>query len=425
MATSSDEQSTSGGWLISPDFRRLWSGEFLSTIGSEASSLAYSLLSLSVTNSPTKAGLVTGAIFLGRVLFRLPAGLLADRYSRRRTMITADSVRLVVAASVGGAVILGWISFMHLLVAAFLDGAAFVFFRPAEAAAIRRIVSSEKLSSALARNESRQYLATVGGRPLGGALYGLSSAAPFMFDSVSFLVSLLNVARVSTDLGPDARTPSSSPGLLGQLPAGLRWFRQTPFLVVSLAWSAFMNFLFGAAYFFLVIVSRQNGASAFQISLVLALTAGGAFVGSTMAPWIERRLRLIQLLAIVGIAWSLFLIGMASTKNVVGLGVLLTLMLTLAPAVNVALGTIEMRVMPDHLVGQVTSTGAAVATVTQPLAPFLTGALLADFGAARTATLLGTWVLLVTIVTTLPRRNRDSARELIRLSNQQSEHGPG
>jgi MFS family permease len=422
MVTRTGERSESGGWLISPDFRRLWSGEFLSTVGSEASSLAYSLLSLSVTGSPAKAGLVTGAIFLGRVLFRLPAGLFADRYSRRRTMIAADVVRFVVAASVGGAAIFGWVSFAHLLAAAFLDGAAFVFFRPAEMAAIRRIVAPNRLNSALARNESRQYLATVGGRPLGGALYGVSSAVPFIFDAISFLISLLNVTRISTDLGPDARASDAPPRLGGQLLAGWRWFRQTPFLVISLAWSAFMNFLFGAAYFFLVIVTRQNGASAFHISLVLALTAGGAFAGSTIATWIGRRLRLIPLLVTVGIAWSLSLMGMASTKDVIALGVLLTLMLTLAPAVNVALGTIEMRVMPDHLVGQVTSTGAAVATATQPLAPFVTGALLAVFGAARTATLLGASVLLITVVTTLPRRNRYAARELIRLSSQSETH---
>src|SRR3954454_18865178 len=81
------------------DFVLLESGRLLSTTGSQLTTIAYPLLVLALTHSPSRAGIVSFARFIPSALFALPAGVAADRWSRKRMMIAADGVRAVAIAS--------------------------------------------------------------------------------------------------------------------------------------------------------------------------------------------------------------------------------------------------------------------------------------------------------------------------------------
>ena len=78
----------------------LWSGEVLSELGSQTSTVAYPLLVLALTGSAAKAGVVGLAKWLPLAVFSLPAGVLADRVDRKRLMIGCDAVRMLAAASI-------------------------------------------------------------------------------------------------------------------------------------------------------------------------------------------------------------------------------------------------------------------------------------------------------------------------------------
>lgn len=93
------------------DFVLLQAGQALSTIGSEASGLAYTLLVLALTNSPAKAGLAGFARLVPYALFALPAGVAVDRWNRKRLMIWSDIVRVVALASLGVSVASGRVTF--------------------------------------------------------------------------------------------------------------------------------------------------------------------------------------------------------------------------------------------------------------------------------------------------------------------------
>src|SRR5690349_3793074 len=121
------------------DFVLLWVGEAVSTFGSQMSLVAYPLLVLGMTGSPAKAGV---AAFVNRVpifLFQLHAGALADRWSRKRVLVLTDLGRAAVVGSVAIALLIGVLSYLQVLVVAFLEGALPVLFRPAIPAGLARI----------------------------------------------------------------------------------------------------------------------------------------------------------------------------------------------------------------------------------------------------------------------------------------------
>src|SRR5260370_24321947 len=77
-------------WL-NRDYMLLWSGQVVSNVGTQVSTLAFPLLILAVTGSPAQAGFVGALRALPYVIFSLPAGALLDRWDRKRTMILCDT----------------------------------------------------------------------------------------------------------------------------------------------------------------------------------------------------------------------------------------------------------------------------------------------------------------------------------------------
>ena len=160
------------------EFNLLWGSQSLSDLGDGIASLALSLLVLVNTGSPVSAGLVGTLTQAARLLFRLPAGVLVDRFDRRRALIACDSVRLTVFAVLTAAVITDRASLLLICVVAVLDAAAGAVFSTAEDASLRSIVPIDQLPDAVARNEARSYSTALAGPPLGGFLFGLGHVVP-------------------------------------------------------------------------------------------------------------------------------------------------------------------------------------------------------------------------------------------------------
>src|SRR5215212_3580115 len=106
------------------DFVFLQSGQLLSDVGRQVTQLAYPLLVLAMTGSPAKAGIVTFVRVLATTVVGLPAGVVADRWDRKRLMIGADAVRVVLIGGFAVALMLGSVPFWVIPVVAFLEGGA-------------------------------------------------------------------------------------------------------------------------------------------------------------------------------------------------------------------------------------------------------------------------------------------------------------
>ena len=124
------------------DFNLLWSGQALSDMGTQMSTIAYPLLILAVTGSAAKAGIVGSSTILGTLLLLLPAGVAADRWPRKKILVITSIVQLAVGATVVPAIVTGHIYLAHLAAVGFLQGGALAFYTGASRGAIRRICSA-------------------------------------------------------------------------------------------------------------------------------------------------------------------------------------------------------------------------------------------------------------------------------------------
>ena len=239
------------------NFVLLQSGQLLSTLGNQTSVVAYPLLVLAVTHSPAKAGLVAFAGILPYPLFVLPAGLVADRWDRKRVMIVTDVVRALALGGLVAAIAGGDPPFALIFAVAFIDGTAFAFFNIAEVGALRAVVPREQLPAAAAAEQARASSVVLAGPPLGGFLFGLGRSLPFLLDAVSYVFSLASVIAIRIPFQEQVAVPEGS--LRTQLVEGFRWLWGQPFLRGCAILFAFTNFAGNALYLFLVVAAQHRG----------------------------------------------------------------------------------------------------------------------------------------------------------------------
>src|SRR5882762_9581020 len=125
-----------------------------------------------------QTGLLQTALTLPFILFAIPAGLLADRSSRRWLMAGAEALRAAALAGVLIAIWLGWMTLPLLALLGFVAVCGTVAYSVAAPALVPSLVTSQQLPTANARIELARTVAFASGPALGGVLVGWVGAAP-------------------------------------------------------------------------------------------------------------------------------------------------------------------------------------------------------------------------------------------------------
>jgi predicted MFS family arabinose efflux permease len=187
------------------DFRWLWVGGSISSLGSWLLVLAVPAHLFIVTGSLAKTGLSLAAGYLPQLLLGPVAGALADRWDRRRLMINASLGQAAAVAMMLLALSPGRYWILYAALAAESSGA--VLFAPAVRARTPAIVGTgPMLTSANSLNALRDGVVRLVGGPLGGILLAaLGIRALICADVVSYLIGA--TAGLMT-----SRVPGDRPG---------------------------------------------------------------------------------------------------------------------------------------------------------------------------------------------------------------------
>jgi len=390
MSTSADEGVIDSGrprslWRNS-DFLLLWSGQAVSTTGTQVSSLALPLLVLALLHSPAQAGFIAAPRAVPYLVFSLPAGALIDRWDRKRVMILCDAARCLVYGSVPLAYALGRLTLVHLYAVALIEGTAFVFFNIAEVACLPRVVSAEHLPHANALNQSGEAAGYILGPGLGGFLIGLARTTvagamlAYAADAVSYLVSVASLSVIRTPFQGD-RTRGAARSLRAEIAEGVRFLGAHARLRTLAALTLSINVLFGPLTLVLVVLLRDDlHADPRTIGLLFSLSSGGALAGAAVAPWAKGRLGFGQiiigttLLQAVGVA----IIAVAGSPPVIVVGGAFVFFTD--PISNVASRSYRLSLIPDALQGRVNSVYRLFALGGTPLGTAVGGVLLGPLG---------------------------------------------
>ena len=235
-----------------------------------------------------QTGLLQTALTLPFILFAIPAGLLADRISRRWVMAGSEALR---AAALAGILLLIWLGQMTLPLLSLLGFIAVcgtVAYSVAAPALVPSLVSSQQLPAANARIELARTIAFASGPALGGVLVGWVGAAPaFGFAAA---LSVIAVVLLSGIYEP-ARAPVPRRHPLQDIKEGAGFVLHQPLLRPVFI----TQFICNTASFLLLAVfvpyaMRHLGLSATGVGTTLAMYGVGMVVGALAATRVMKRL---------------------------------------------------------------------------------------------------------------------------------------
>jgi MFS family permease len=355
------------------DFALLWVSQLVSSGGSQITAIAYPLLVLSLTGSSAKAGLVAFARLLPMALFALPAGLAADHWNRRRLMIAAHALRAVAVGTLGVLIVLGDIAFWVIPVVAFVEGGGAAIYSTASAGAFRAVVPKQQLPDAVAVVTGREAAISLAAPPIGGALFGVARALPFLVHAASYAVSTVLLVLMRTPF-QEEREVDAAP-LRTRVAEGFRFLWAHPFLRTCAFLFGLANFVGPGVLLAIVVIAESEGLTGGEVGLLVSVFGAAVLLGSFLSPYIRRRLPLRGVLLLELWTWvgcGLFVIWPSVyvlTASIVPTGLAI-------PSTDSVVRSYQLAMTPDRLIGRVNSVQTTIGLLIAPLGPLVAGVLL-------------------------------------------------
>jgi predicted MFS family arabinose efflux permease len=351
----------------------LQAGQLLSNVGSQSSSIAYPLLVLAVTGSAAQAGVVAFLRTLPAALLALPAGLAADHWNRKHLMIVADAVRVLALGTLALTILLDWIAFWLITLVAFVEGAGTALFWSAHVGALRSVVPKRQLPAATATETGRLAVVRLAGPPLGGALFSVARALPFIVDAVSYAFSTLSLLVMRTPF-QEEREPDVST-LRSRLAEGFRFVWGRPFLRTCALLFALTNVIGPGVLLAIVVIGTRDGLSGGEVGALVAAFGVCLLLGSFLSPLVRRALPVRAVLVLELWTWlgcSIFLIW--PSVYVLAASILPTALAI--PSTDSVVHGYRIAMTPDRLLGRAEAVTTTIALLIAPLGPLAAGVLI-------------------------------------------------
>jgi predicted MFS family arabinose efflux permease len=236
------------------------------------------------------------------------------------------------------------------------------------------------------------------GPPLGGLLFSVARALPFLTDTLSFLCSMTTTALTRPQFqAATERVKSVRAGLT----EGFAWLRRQPFYLTTSLLFAAGNPVYTGLYLLAILLARHHGASSAAVGAMFAIVGVGGVLGALAAAPARRRLSARAVIAggerLLLVCVLLLLIA----RSALVIGLLVAAAEFVTPIGNSLVAGSRVAATPDHLQGRVAAVSATVAMCLGWLGPLAVGFAFQHAGATTTIAAVALWSLALATAATL------------------------
>lgn len=376
------------------NLRLFFLGQGISLIGTWMQQVAMAWLVYRLTDSAFLLGVIGFASQFPSLLMAPFAGVLADRWSRYRMVVTTQVLAMAQAVALASLVITGAVQVWHLIALAVVVGAINGVDIPARQALLVKLVDArEDLPNAIALNSSMFNAARLVGPALGGVLIGLWGEGPvFVLNALSFVPVLAALSMMHLSRKRGARAGA----MLTQIRAGFGYafgFAPTRDLLILLAGIS----LVGIPYVVLFPVFARDilGGDAATLGLLTSSSGAGALSGALYLASRDSIRGLGRLIARASMLFGVTLIVFALSRHaalssaalvVGGFGMMLT---------TASVNTVLQTLVGEDMRGRIMSLYTMAFMGMMPIGSLVGGAVAARLGAPAAVILGGAGCLLL------------------------------
>ena len=381
---------------LGSSYWRLWTATAISNLGDGISGVAYPWVASAVTRSPL---LIAAAGFASRLpwlIFTLHAGVITDRFDRRKLIVAMDAIRGVLTLIVGAIVLLNkdslpslndlssitdletnWPLYITLVITAFLFGLAEVLRDNSAQTLMPSVVEAENLEKANGRMWSAESLTnSFIGPPLGSLIIGIAIYLPFFVDAGTFFVSVALIASISGSFKPIQEKPREKINFKAEIKEGFQWLWAHDLLRPMAIILGCLNLLGTmVAATFILYTQEVLNTSVFVFAVLGTAGAVGGIIGGLVAPKISQKIGSgpsLWLSLAMGPIGAL-VIGTSRSWQVVWVVLLFQSFISIVW--NTITVSLRQSIIPSHLLGRVNSVYRFFGWGSIPIGMFLGGGL--------------------------------------------------
>ena len=381
---------------LGSSYWRLWTATAISNLGDGISGVAYPWVASAVTRSPL---LIAAAGFASRLpwlIFTLHAGVITDRFDRRKLIVAMDAIRGVFTLIVGAFVLLNkdslpslndlssitdletnWPLYITLVITAFLFGLAEVLRDNSAQTLMPSVVEAENLEKANGRMWSAESLTnSFIGPPLGSLIIGIAIYLPFFVDAGTFFVSVALIASISGSFKPIQEKPREKINFKAEIKEGFQWLWAHDLLRPMAIILGCLNLLGTmVAATFILYTQEVLNTSVFVFAVLGTAGAVGGIIGGLVAPKISQKIGSgpsLWLSLAMGPIGAL-VIGTSRSWQVVWVVLLFQSFFSILW--NTITVSLRQSIIPSHLLGRVNSVYRFFGWGSIPIGMFLGGGL--------------------------------------------------
>ena len=382
---------------LGKNYWRLWVAHGVSNLGDGISQVAYPWLASAVTRSPLLIAAVAVASRLPWLVFTLPAGVITDRFDRRKIIIAMDITRAFLALLVAVAVTFevdnlpaldtvgsgidlatNWFLYTVLIVTALLFGCAEVLRDNSAQTFLPEVVEADQLESANGKLWSVEFVTnSFVGPPLGSFLIGIFVFLPFYFDTATFFVSAALIATLATIARPvKPQAEKKALNFRAEIKEGFTWLWKHELLRPMAIILGCLNGL-GAitAATFILFAQEILDTSVFIFAILGTAGAIGGTVGGILGPKISAKLGSGPSLYMTLLSAPVITLIIGLTSSWQLFWALTAIGTCFAVLWNVITVSLRQSIIPSHLLGRVNSVYRFFAWGSLPIGTLIGGAL--------------------------------------------------
>ncbi|MGW2676718.1 MFS transporter [Streptomyces sp. NPDC001436] len=366
-------------------FRKLWAATAAANLADGVSLAAAPLLAATITRDPALIAGITVAQRAPWMVLAFVSGALADRLDRRRVAQSANWIRCAAFAGLTAAVLGGALSMPLLYVLLFAIGTAETLYESVSAAWVPMLVGPGELTRANSRLQTTFVVCNeFAGPPLGGFLFAAAAFAPFALGTAGYLAALGLLALVPQAVRREdepAPAPLTVRGVAEDIAVGARWYWSSPLLRAFSLMAAVGNAAAAASYGLLVLLAQDElGVSDQGYGLMLAAGAIGAVLGGMAAGPVGARFAPGTLILLTSLLSAACTAGMGLAVSPAVTVALMALDGFVVLVLSVHVVTLRQQIVPQELMGRVTSVYRVVAIGSFAVGGIAGGAVAGAFG---------------------------------------------
>jgi MFS family permease len=325
-----------------PDYRRLWSTNVVTVIGSQLAVVAVPQQIFQITGSSGYVGLAGLFGLVPLIVFGLWGGALADVMDRRKLLLITNTGTGLTALAFWGQAAAGLDSVWVVLGLFALQQAFFAVNQPTRSATIPRLLPPEQLPAANSLSMTVQQVGAIAGPVLAGAMIpviGLSTL--YLIDAIALLATVWAVWRLP-ELPP---TGSARKAGFRTVLDGFAYLATQRILLASFAVDV-IAMVFGMPRALFPQIAQETfgdpATGGVALGLLFASMSVGAVLGGVFSGWIPRiRRQGLAVVVCIGL-WGMAMVGFGFAVGFTGHGLGLGLGLWIALACSAFGGAVDM-----------------------------------------------------------------------------------